>query len=204
MWAPLHYIPSVLQSAGSCARPSPLLTLGGPWWRGHAMQGILCFGEALLCGVRYFPGWQAAQPSAGCRRPSSPLQQDFQCSKLSLILCVDPESMQSAPFAVFLMVLMHLSQTWGGSTWSSQLKCYVSCWHAWADRNEPWEDFPVSPRECCSWKDATLLCIPSLTGHALEASDLPSLSRQVENMFHFGCIHRSHGERAELWRTNIQ
>lgn len=144
------------------------------------------------------------QPSAGCRRPSSPLQQDFQCSKLSLILCVDPESMQSAPFAVFLMVLMHLSQTWGGSTWSSQLKCYVSCWHAWADRNEPWEDFPVSPRECCSWKDATLLCIPSLTGHALEASDLSSLSRQVENMFHFGCIHRSHGERAELWRTNIQ
>lgn len=29
-------------------------------------------------------------------------------------------------------------------------------------------------------------------------SDLSSLSRQVENMFHFGCIHRSHDKRAEL------
>lgn len=33
-----------------------------------------------------------------------------------LCFCVLHESMQGSPFAVFLMVLMHLSPTWGGST----------------------------------------------------------------------------------------
>lgn len=57
--------------------------------------------------------WPANSSSCqqGAGSPPAHFSKPFSHSKLSLLLWVDPESIKSAPFAVFLMALMDLSQT---------------------------------------------------------------------------------------------